>query len=42
MSRGSPGAAIQRVAPPFALTTPMRTAELVVPALGYCTGTVKE
>jgi hypothetical protein len=40
--RGSPGMSIQRVGPPAASTTPIRPAELVVPALGYCTGTTKE
>ena len=35
MLRGSPGAFIHRVAPPPASTTPMRTAEFVVPAFGY-------
>ena len=30
------------VVPPAALTTPMRAAELVSPALGYCTGVTKE
>ncbi len=40
MLRGSaPGSFIQVVRPPAALTTPTRTAELVAPALGYCTGT---
>jgi hypothetical protein len=42
MSRGAPGTAIHFVVPPAALTTPTRTAELVVPAFGYCTGMVKE
>ena len=31
----------QQIAPPAAGTTPIRHAELVVPAFGYCTGTVR-
>ena len=42
MFRGSPGTFIHRVGPPPAITTPIRTAELVVPAFGYCTGMVNE
>jgi len=41
VSRGSPGVCIHVIAPPFAGTTPTRQAELLVPALGYCTGTVR-
>ncbi len=33
--RGSPGVFIHVVSPPSALTTPMRTAEFVVPTFGY-------
>jgi hypothetical protein len=39
---GSPSIASHRVAPPSAATTPIRPAEFVPPAFGYCTGTTNE